>query len=364
MKNGYDDFSPWRVKKGFKVEKFIGGLSLPVNICFAPQIYKNDDPSFIYVNELYGNVKVITKNNNIKILAENLLNYKPNYQFPGTGESGLIGITADQKSGDIFVSLIYEKNGMVFNKVINIKTEDGLSASKYETIMDGISSIKAAHQIQALTIGPDNKLYVNLGDGMESKSPQNDNDLRGKVLRMNLDGSIPDDNPWPNRYVYAKGFRNPFGADWRNSDGHLYVSDNGPAFDDRLVKVEAGKNYGWPKSMRTGAIHIWERTEAPTGIAFMQGNQFPNEYSDHLFVALFGKAWHLGITDKGKKIIEFILDSNGKVLSHGLFMEYIGEGPASVAGLAFGPDGLYFSDLHGEDPKNKHAGNIYRITTS
>jgi hypothetical protein len=87
MKNGYDDFSSWRVKKGFKVEKFIGGLSLPVNICFAPQIYKNDDPSFIYVNELYGNVKVITKNNNIKILAENLLNYKPNYQFPGTGES-------------------------------------------------------------------------------------------------------------------------------------------------------------------------------------------------------------------------------------------------------------------------------------
>jgi len=251
---------------------------------------------------------------------------------------------------------------------VRTSSKDGLKLDSMNTIIDGIPSIKAAHQIQAVTIEPDGKLYVNVGDGMEQPEvAQDDNDLRGKILRMNLDGSIPRDNPNPESYVYAKGFRNPFGAAWRKSDKHLYISDNGPTFDDRIAKVEPTKNYGWPKSMRQNSLFWWEFTQAPTAMDFMQDGQFPSEYHDDLFVALFGLAYHKGRSIKGKKIVKFKLTKDGYgIKAYDEFVTYIGEGPASPCGLAFGPGGLYFTDLHGElNGTRKQAripsGNIFRV---
>ena len=73
-----------------------------------------------------------------------------------------------------------------------------------------------AHQVHGvtrfvLTIGPDNHLYVNIGDGFVSSSAQNPGDLRGKILRMTKTGAIPSDNAFPGTYLHAIGFRNPFG---------------------------------------------------------------------------------------------------------------------------------------------------------
>ncbi|MCP2520203.1 PQQ-dependent sugar dehydrogenase [Candidatus Aminicenantes bacterium AC-335-A11] len=352
----------WQIREGFKVEKIVSGLSLPVNIAFVPNPKSEKDAPFFYVTELYGSVKVITNEFKVFTFADNLLNYEPDYSMPGTGESGVIGI-AVHENGDVFVSLIYKEDNLFKNKVLKFKSKDGLKAETAETIIDNIPSINAAHQIQALTIYED-KLYVNIGDGMVNPEvAQDDNDLRGKILRMNLDGSIPDDNPFPNSYVYAKGFRNPFGATWRKSDNHLYISDNGPAVDDRIAKVLPGENYGWPMSMRTNSIFVWWYTQAPTAIDFA-GLQFGPEYEDHLFIALFGYAYVEGRGVKGKKIVEMVIDEHDNVVYLNDFLRYVGKGPASVCGLAFGPDGLYFTDLHGEvgfKRGEKSGGNIWRI---
>lgn len=354
----------WRVFPGFELELMISGLNLPVNLAFVPNPKEEPSAPLLYVTELYGTVKVITNEWKVHTYAKSLLNYAPDFKLPGTGESGLTGICVEPESGDLFLSMLYVENEEIKAKVVRTSSQDGMTMDSIETIIDGIPSVKAAHQIQAITIGPDGKLYVNVGDGMLNPAvAQDDADLRGKILRMNPDGSIPDDNPSPKSYVYAKGLRNPFGAVWRKSDDKLYVSDNGPEVDDRIAKIEPGRNYSWPDSMRTNSIFWWHFTQAPTAIDFMQHGEFPEEFNDELFVALFGAAYHEGWSPKGKKIVKFRLSEDGNcVKSCDEFITYVGDGPASPCGLAFGPGGLYFTDLHGENKDIKTpSGNIFRV---
>jgi len=357
----------WWVLPGFKIELMATELDLPVNLAFVPKHGNKSTAPLLYVTELYGQVKVITSDWKVRTYADNLLNYEPDHRFPGTGESGVTGICVEPNTGDIFLAMIYEENDKTKGKVIRTSSKDGLKMESMETIIDSIPSVKAAHQVQAVSIGFDGKLYVNVGDGMiEPKVAQDDNDLRGKILRMNFDGSIPEDNPNPRSLVYAKGFRNPFGAVWRKSDQALYISDNGPNQDDRIAKVEAGKNYGWPETMRRNSLYWWEFCQAPTAIDFMQSTQFPKDYKDELFVALFGAAYQKGRAIKGKKIVKIRLNEGTTgISSYDEFVTYTGDGSASPCGLAFGPDGLYFTDLHGEkDGLTKMpSGNIFRVTS-
>jgi len=362
-----DKAKNWWVFPGFEIEVVATGLDLPCNIAFVPDPSNDPGEPLFYVTELYGNVKVVTNDWQVHTYAENLLNYAPDHRFPGTGESGLIGICVEAETGDLFVSMIYEGEGGMKNKVARLRSsEDGLRMESQETVIDDIPSIKAAHQVQAVSAGFDGKLYVNIGDGMiDSSVAQDDNDLRGKILRMNQDGSIPEDNPDPGSLVFAKGVRNPFGAAWRNTDRSLYVSDNGPERDDRIARIVAGGNYGWPETMRRNSIFWWHYTHAPTAIAFMQEGQFPDDFNDELFVCLFGSAHVLGPSPKGKKIVKIALNKdNTAAHSAELFVVYQGEGLASPCGMAFGPGGLYFSDLFGEQVNGEEGpgqGNVYRI---
>ncbi|MGB2854435.1 MAG: PQQ-dependent sugar dehydrogenase [Dehalococcoidia bacterium] len=356
----------WWVFPGFEIEVVATGLELPVNLAFVPQPDKRPGSPLFYVTELYGQVKAITNDWQVHTYADRLLNYEPDHRFPGTGESGLIGICVEPRSGDLFLSMIYEEEGDTKGKLVRTSGKDRLRMDSLTTVIDDIPSVKAAHQIQAVTIGLDGKLYVNVGDGMiDPNVAQDDNDLRGKILRMNLDGSVPEDNPTLGSLVYAKGLRNPFGAVWRKSDGALYISDNGPEQDDRIARVEPGGNYGWPESMRRNSLFVWEYCQAPTAIDFMQGGQFPPQYEDELFVALFGAAYQRGRAIKGKKIVKMRLnDDRSGISSYDEFITYVGDGPASPCGLAFGPDALYFTDLHGEGNglSGKPGGSIYRVS--
>jgi len=356
----------WWLFPGFELEVVASGFDLPCNIAFVPEPTRNPGDPLFYVTELYGNVKVVTNDWQIHTYAENLLNYAPDHRFPGTGESGLIGLCVEPATGDLFVSMIYEDAEGMKNRVARLAGPGGLKMETETTILDDVPSIRAAHQIQAVTIGFDGKLYVNIGDGMiDSSVAQDDHDLRGKILRMHLDGSIPEDNPDPRSLVFAKGVRNPFGAAWRRSDSSLYISDNGPERDDRIARIVAAGNYGWPETMRRNSLFWWHFTHAPTAIAFMQDGQFPDDFHDELFVCLFGSAHVRGTTPKGKKIVKMALnDDNTAAHSAELFVVYQGEGLASPCGMAFGPGGMYFTDLFGEQEDGQEGpgqGSVYRV---
>ena len=354
----------WWLFPGFEIELIATGLALPVNLAFVPKPTGDPKAPLLYVTELYGQVKAITNDWTVYTYAKDLLNYDPSHEFPGTGESGVIGICVEPETGDLFVSMLYMDNGEIKAKVVRASSKNGLVMDSIKTVIDNIPSTTRAHQVQAVTVGFDGKFYVNFGDGGESERAQDDNDLRGKILRMNLDGTIPNDNPNPRSYVYAKGIRNPFGAAWRKSDRSLYISINGPDRDDVIAKVEPGQNHGWPVTMRENAVFWWEFTQAPTAITFMQDAEFPPEYNDDLFVALFGNSYAKGRAIKGKKIVKMKTspDSSG-VRAYDEFATYVGEGAATPCGLAFGPGGLYFSDLHGDANglAQVPSGSIYRI---
>jgi aldose sugar dehydrogenase len=360
-----DPSSNWWVFPGFSIETVLAGLDLPANISFVPHPKAGPKDPLLYINELYGQVKVMTNDGSVFEYASGLLNYDPDYKFPGTGESGLTGLCVEPLTGDLFLSMLYVDKKKFKAKVIRTTSATGLSMDSSTVILENVPSVHAAHQVQAVSIGFDGKLYVNFGDGMiDSNTAQDDNDLRGKVLRLELDGSVPDDNPTPGSPVFAKGFRNPFGAFWRKSDGHLYITDNGPHVDDRVARVEAGGNYGWPATMRQGSLMWWHFCQAPTAITFMENGQFSADFDDEMFVALFGSAYVMGRpVNKGKKIIKMKLnDDDTAIKSYDEFVTYNGEGPAGPCGLAFGPDGLYFTDLHGEFSGGKRStGHLFLV---
>ena len=101
------------------------------------------------------------------------------------------------------------------------------------------------HQGCRLKIGQDRKLYVTTGDSPGPESAVEDSNLVGKVLRMNLDGSIPDDNPIPGTYTYTKGHRNVQG--WvQLPNGVIVTAEHGPHVEDEVNRLQPGANYGWP----------------------------------------------------------------------------------------------------------------------
>ncbi len=354
----------WWTFPGFTVELVATGLHKPVNVVHVPRPNSGDDDAKLYVSELYGRIVAISNDCQVHTYAEGLLNYRPDFIFPGSGESGVTGLCIEPRSGDLFASMLYAADGKHKAKVVRFHSDDGLRATSQTTVVDDIPSVLGAHQVQAVTVGPDGKLYVNTGDGMVDPAvAQDDADLRGKILRYELDGTIPSDNPDPHGPVYAKGLRCPFGAAWRN-DGSLYVTDNGPEDNDRICRVEPGGNYGWPDDLRTNALFWWQFTQAPTALAFMDGGQFPAAFDDHLFVCLAGPARYKWPSMKGKRIVKMQLNPDGPgVLSYDDFVVYMGEGMGMPVGLTFGPDGLYFTDLHGEGDiyGQRPGGNVLRV---
>ncbi len=369
---------PWAVRQaGFQVEIVATGFQLPVNIAFVPDAggqngvardpAKRQEDPFFYVAELYGTIKVVTRDGTVSDYATGLLNFDPTGQFPGSGEQGLAGIVVEPQTGDVLASVLYDSDtnpGTHYPKVVLLASDDGgLTAATQTTILDMVGEAQGhSHQISNLTIGPDGKLYVHMGDGDNTASAQNLDSFRGKILRMNLDGSPTVDNPFYDAgdgisardYVYAYGVRNPFGGAWRAADGFHYEVENGPSVD-RFAKIVEGRNYLWDgsdASMSNYAIYNWAPAVAPVNIAFVQaetfgGSEFPADKMDRAFVSESGPTYAIGPQSRGKRVSEFVVDAQGDLVSGPTpLIEYIGTGKATVVALTAGPDGLYFSDFY------------------
>ena len=356
------------LEAGFEIDIVASGLQLPVNIAFVPNPGSNPGDPLFYVNELYGTIKVVTNNFAVSDYATGLLNFNPTGNFPGSGEQGLAGIVVDPASGDLFVTRVTDTDGLPGGahhpQVVRISSSDGgLTAASQTVILDMVGESQGqSHQISNISLGPDGKLYVHNGDGFDASTAQNLDSYRGKVLRMNLDGSAPTDNVFYDAgnginardYVFASGLRNPFGGAWRAADGKHYEVENGPSID-RFAQINEGVDYGWTGSnsdMLINAIYNWNPAHAPVNITFVQpethgGSQYPTSKMDRAFVSESGPTYAAGPQTRGKRIVEFQLDASGNVVEGpDTLVEYVGSGRASVVGLTAGPDGLYFTDLY------------------
>lgn len=360
---------PWRaVAKGFQTDIVATGFQLPVNIAFVPAPGPMAHDPYFYVTELYGAVRMVSRDFTVHDYATGLLNFDPTGNFPGSGEQGLAGIVVEPATGDLFVGLLYDSappNGPHYPRVVRMhSTDGGHSMSSMETVLDMPGETQGqSHFISNLSLGPDAKLYVHMGDGFNANTALDLDSFRGKVLRMELDGSPCVDNPFHDAgdgisardYVWAYGLRNPFGGAWRASDGAHYSVENGPSVNDRFARITAGTSYGWDgssASMLQGALYTWSPPHAPVNIAFVQaetfgGSRFPSTWLDRAFVTESGPTWATGAQARGKRIVAFQLDEfGGYVAGPTTVVEYDGVGKATAVGLAPGPDGLYFTDLY------------------
>ena len=164
------------------------------------------------------------------------------------GEGGLLGMVQHPdflNNGLFYVVYNYTRGGDYPEKMVQLQFKNG-SVSLVKTLIDNIPGADF-HNGSRLLI-PDSanpKLFMTTGDAMVQNNAQNTGSLSGKVLRFNLDGSIPGDNPFPGSPVWSYGHRNEQGLVVVN--GIMYASEHGPTIEDELNIIEKNRNYGWPE---------------------------------------------------------------------------------------------------------------------
>jgi glucose/arabinose dehydrogenase len=273
-----------------EVQTFVSGLEVPWSIVFT-------SPGRMLVTERPGRVRVVENG----VLAPKPLAVLEDVE--AKGESGLMGIAlAPDYATSRFVYLAYAYDSPDGPRVrVSRFRDDGASLSGRTVIIEGIPAARN-HAGCRIRFGPDGKLYVTTGDATDRQIAQDLKSLGGKTLRLNPDGSIPADNPFPGSPVFSYGHRNSQGIDWDPKTGLQYQTEHGPSgFDgpgggDEVNLVEKGKNYGWPvvhhRESAAGMVSpLLEYTPAvaPSGASFSTGKALPSFQGDFFFANLRGE---------------------------------------------------------------------------
>jgi glucose/arabinose dehydrogenase len=327
-------------------EPFVSGAADPVALAFAP------DGRLFYTELRTGKIRVV---------QNGVLLPDPFYQFlvsqqPGTG---LIGLTVDPDFQDnhfvyaMFTSAPVDgKSGGGASgptEVLRLTDVDNKGSGLTPVLRD-LPSVNI-HNSGALRFGPDHKLYVSLGDDDKGTYAQDLNTLPGKILRVNPDGSIPDDNPFvgdPGKQgaIWAYGLHNAASFAFQPLGQQLLAVENGRGGSDALELIARGANYGWAaaasqdKAAIKAPLATINPAIGPTGSTFYTGDQMPEWKND----------WFYCNSDQSElRRVRLAPGSFDRVL----FEEVVKQGCAYD--VVTGPDGaLYYSDAKG----------IYRVRRS
>ncbi len=258
------------------VQLVASGLEAPWAVALAPD-------GRLFVTERPGRVRIV------RLGPGGGLDARPWATLPARAnpdaERGLLGIALDPdfaRTGFVYLYYSYAgAGGATLNRLVRMHDSSG--AGTDETILlDNIPG-SSNHDGGRIEFGPDGKLYVATGDGEQQARAQDRSSLGGKILRLDKDGSVPADNPFPGSPVFSLGHRNVQGLAFQPDTGVLYETEHGPSgffpacCQDEVNLIEAGANYGWPivtgkpgdQRFRdpiawSGSIDTW----APSGAAF------------------------------------------------------------------------------------------------
>jgi len=231
------------------------------------------------------------------------------------GEGGLLGMVLREDGGTshLFVAYNYEDGADYKQKVVRY-TYANNALTDPTLIHDDVAGA-GIHNGCRLVIRND-KLFISTGDASDESLPQNFNSPNGKILRLNLDGSIPSDNPDPSSPVWSMGHRNPQGLVFVHDS--LYSSEHGPDRDDEVNMIHRGGNYGWPdvNGVCEGSeqdfcdehnvvepLINWTPTIAVSGIEFYNEDEIPQWKNSLLVCTLKDETlYQLKLNDEGTGI--------------------------------------------------------------
>ena len=319
---------------GYRVETVVANLEVPWSIVFAPD----------------GRMLFTERPGRVRVYEQGRLRPEPLAVIPDVergSESGLMGLTLHPdfaRNRLLYLAYAYSQDGVQVRVVRFRETGAGLADRKL--IIEGIPAARF-HAGTRLRFGPDGKLYVTTGDAAKRELGQRLDTLAGKTLRLNDDGTVPQDNPFVGRpgarpEIWTYGHRNSQGLDFQPGTGLMFQTEHGPSgFDgpgggDEVNVVERGKNYGWAavhhKQTRAGMESpLLEYTPAcaPASGAFYRGTALAQFKGNFFFGCL-----------RGEGLQRVVLDGRRVLSEERLFSREYGR----IREVAEGPDGaLYFS---------------------
>jgi glucose/arabinose dehydrogenase len=327
---------------GVRAVRVAADLNAPVGFSFLP------DGRLVYLERNTGWLRF----RNLQTDADHRI-YRITH-VNSDGERGALGVEVHPDwPQEPFIYAFATRNtpNGLRNQVLRIKVENG-EATGVRVLLSAGAGPASNHNGGRIQFGPDGKLYVVIGDnGRPSNSQDRSANLRGKILRIDPDGSIPGTNPFGNR-IWAFGIRNSLGFAFDPETGRLWEQDNGPECNDEVNRIKRGGNFGWgpnescPNTNNSGPRprirpkYTFVDTKGLTGVTFCDACGLGAGYRGDLFVG----AVNDGIIrrfDLNRKRTAFdrgpiqVLDRSDVVLS-----------------LETGPnDRIYFSDF----------GAIYRL---
>ena len=390
-----------------KAELVVGGLSSPTSMAFLDN----------------NNILLSEKGGNVRLVLNGQLQQEPVLQLSGVesnNERGLLGVAIMNNSnssgssnsgisGSKNVFLYVTENqaqttgvqtdGEVRNRVYSYRW-DGNSLTNPQLLLDLPSGPGTNHQGGKIKIGPDNQLYVIVGEMEREGQLQNIKggpgpDDTGVIIRINPnDGSPSQGNPLssaPNNPLskyFAYGIRNSFGLDFDPITGKLWDTENGEDVYDEINLVEAGFNSGWKVVMGPIAtssisaesdlvnfegshyadpVFSWAESRGVTDVEFLKSSTLGDEYKDNIFVGditsgnlFFFKlnADRTGISlDSNPSLSDLIADSDEELSNVTLGTGFLG-----ITDIETGPDGYLYVLTYDQEADGQ--GSLYRIVPS
>ncbi len=297
-----------------KVETVAKKLQFPWGLAFLPD-------GRMLVTERPGRLRIVAKDGTLSEPIQGVP------EIFGQGQGGLLGIVLDpQFTSNQLVYLAYSEpgEGGVGTAVARGRLGDD-SLDDVEVIFRQKPKVGGGNHFGGrLVFAPDGKLFVTLGERFKFEPAQDLSSHLGKIVRINPDGSVPDDNPFVGQEgklpeIWSYGHRNVQGAAIHPETGKLWETEFGPEGGDELNIPEAGKNYGWPvvswgdhydgKKIPkppthpefSDAIDHWTPVISPSGMTFYTADVFP-EWKGNLLIAGLSSEAIVRLTLDGDKV--------------------------------------------------------------
>jgi len=323
----------------YDVETVAQGLAYPWSLAFLPD----------------GDMLVTERDGRLRIVRDGELDPTPITGVPqayARGQGGLSEVLLDLGyATNRLIYLSYSEGTRAANRLAVGRGQfDGTTLSDFQVIFRVEPDKDTSHHFGArMAFLGDGTLLIASGDGFEYREQALDlNNLLGKIVRINADGSIPADNPFVGQddarpEVWTYGHRNQQGI--VVTDSGVYMHEHGPRGGDELNRLEPGKNYGWPAitygvdysgaqispftelpGMEQPLIH-WTPSIAPAGLAYYEGTAFP-AWQGNLFAA--------ALAEKSVRRIEL---EDGEVANQEILFTELN---ARIRDVRAGPDGYLY----------------------
>lgn len=339
------------------VDKIAQGFSVPwaIAVLSADKLLVTEREGLIYIYHLDKSETIKLKNT-------------PDVMAQGQGGMLDVVLSPDYKSsGWIYFTYVKDVEGEGATVLARARLETDKFKDWQELLITQSTTDADYHFGSRITFDEDGHVYFGIGDRGERPDAQNLMNHAGTVIRLNLDGSIPDDNPFNNTKsqkqallpeIWSYGHRNPQGIAYDFNNKRLWSIEHGPRGGDEINLILPAHNYGWPvisygkeywgpvavgegthREGMTQPVKVYIPSIAPGSLIHYSGNLLPG-WKGNLFAGALAL----------RHINRLVLDKNGKIIKEERLLEELKE---RIRAITQSPEGwIYFST---------DSGDIYQI---